>query len=139
MKLKIYSFSWENFISDDVNSLSFMSSEWELTIMENHSPLLTNLKPSDINIVINKDWKKIEENFAIWKWIVEVSSNNIKIMTDMFLEMWKINFEEAESARKKALELMKKYSEDKVNMEKYIEAEDMLLKSIAQLKIFSLK
>jgi hypothetical protein len=56
-------------------------------------------------------------------------------MADMFLDMHNINIEEAESAKKKALELMKKYSEDKLDMEKYIEAEDLLLKSLAQLKL----
>lgn len=32
-----------------------------------------------------------------------------------------------------------KNSKDKVDMEKYVEAQDMLLKSIAQLKLWSLK
>lgn len=139
MKLRIYSFSWENFISENIYSVTFMTSDWEITILENHSPLLTNLKPSDLNIVFkNEDWRTKSENFAIWKGIVEVSVNDVKIMTDMFLEMWKINVEEAESAKQKAIELMKKYSEWTINMEKYIEAEDMLLKSLAQLKISDL-
>ena len=84
-----------------------------------------------------KDWQKKEENFAVWKWIVEISSNNIKIMADMLVDMEWIDVEAAENARKKAIELMEKYknSQDKVDMEKYIEAEDMLLRSIAQLKL----
>lgn len=139
MKLKIFSFSWESFTSDSLVSVNFMTSDWEITILENHSSLLTSLKPSNISIVYkNEEWKNVEENFAIWKWIVEVSSNNVKIVTDMFLEMWKINIEEAESARKKALEIMKEYSDGKVNMEKYIEAEDMLLKSLAQIRLSDL-
>ncbi|MDR3150908.1 MAG: hypothetical protein LBU14_04940 [Candidatus Peribacteria bacterium] len=46
--------------------------------------------------------------------------------------------ESAEKARQKAIELMEKYKDakDKVDMEKYIEAEDLLLKSIAQLKLY---
>lgn len=136
MKLKIYSFTWESFSSDSVISVTFMTSAWEITILENHVPLLTSLRPSDMNVVfLNEEGKKVEENFAIWKWIIEVSSNNIKVMADMFLDMHNINIEEAESAKKKALELMKKYSEDKLDMEKYIEAEDLLLKSLAQLKL----
>ena len=142
MKLKIFSFSWGSFTSDSVVSVTFMSSVWEMTILNNHSPLLTSIVPSNISVVYLNDSKdKVEEDFAIWKWIVEVSQDWTKIMTDMLVDMEQIDVEEAEKARQKAIELMEKYknSQEKVDMEQYIEAEDLLLRSVAQLKLHNLK
>ena len=142
MKLKIFSFSWGSFTSDSVVSVTFMSSVWEMTILENHSPLLTSVVLSNISVVYLNDSKdKVEEDFAIWKWIVEVSQDWTKIMTDMLVDMEQIDVEEAEKARQRAIELMEKYknSQEKVDMEQYIEAEDLLLRSVAQLKLHNLK
>lgn len=142
MKLKIFSFSWGSFTSDSVVSVTFMSSVWEITILENHSPLLTSVVPSNISVIyLNDSKEKVEEDFAIWKWIVEVSDDWTKIMTDMLVDMEQIDVEEAEKARQRAIELMEKYknSQEKVDMEQYIEAEDLLLRSVAQLKLHNLK
>ena len=142
MKLKIFSFSWGSFTSDSVVSVTFMSSVWEMTILENHSPLLTSVVTSNIYVIYLNDSKdKVEEDFAIWKWIVEVSDDWTKIMTDMLVDMEQIDVEEAEKARQRAIELMEKYknSQEKVDMEQYIEAEDLLLRSVAQLKLHNLK
>ncbi|MDR2641038.1 MAG: hypothetical protein LBC61_07260 [Candidatus Peribacteria bacterium] len=58
-------------------------------------------------------------------------------MADMLVDVDSVDKDAAEKARAKALEIMAKYKDakDKVDMERYIEAEDMLLKSIAQLKL----
>jgi F0F1-type ATP synthase epsilon subunit len=58
-------------------------------------------------------------------------------MADMLIDVKAVDRDAAEKAKEKALELMQKYKDakDRVDMEKYIEAEDMLLKSIAQLKL----
>jgi F0F1-type ATP synthase epsilon subunit len=68
---------------------------------------------------------------------LEVSDSSVKVMADMLIDVKAVNRDAAEKAKEKALELMQKYKDakDRVDMEKYIEAEDMLLKSIAQLKL----
>ena len=110
MKLKIFSFSWGSFTSDSVVSVTFMSSVWEMSILNNNYPLLTSIVPSNISVVYLNDSKdKVEEDFAIWKWIVEVSQDWTKIMTDMLVDMEQIDVEEAEKARQRAIELMEKY------------------------------
>ena len=55
----------------------------------------------------------------------------------MLVDIDDVDINKAERARQEALKLMEKYrnSKDKIDMEKFIEAEDMLLKSIAQLKL----
>ena len=138
MKLKMLSFSWESFNSDEVISITLMSAVWEITILDNHSPLLTSVKPSTMYLIYtDSTWIEKRDDFAIWKWFVEVSNNEVKIMADMLIDIEDLDLEYAERARNKAIELMAKYrdSTDKLDMEKYIEAEDMLLKSIAQLKL----
>ncbi len=138
MKLKIFSFSGESFSSNDVVSVTLMTAIWEITILENHSPLLTSIRPSTISVIYkNKDLVEKEESFAVWKGIVEVSHNSIKIMADMLVDTKWLDTELAQNARDRAISLMEKYrdSKEKVDMEKFIEAEDMLLKSIAQLKL----
>ena len=59
----------------------------------------------------------------------------------MLIDVEEVDLDQAEAAKKRALELMEqfKHSKDRIDMEKFIEAEDMLLKSIAQLKLYDLK
>jgi hypothetical protein len=65
----------------------------------------------------------------------------MKILIDMLVSVDEVSTGVAIEAQKKALEMMEKYkdSKDKVDMEKFIEAEDMLLKSIAQLKLSEIR
>jgi hypothetical protein len=62
-------------------------------------------------------------------------------MADMLVDIDDLDLDKAERARNEALALMEKYknAQDKVDMEKFIEAEDMLLKCIAQLKLGNMK
>jgi F0F1-type ATP synthase epsilon subunit len=59
----------------------------------------------------------------------------------MLVDVEHVDKSKAEEARKKALELMDKYkkSKNKLDMKKFIEAEEALLKSIAKLKLANLK
>ena len=142
MNLKILSFSGKSFAHDNIVSATIMTWVGEITILKNHSPLLTSIKPSTMYIVY-KDQNNIEyrDDFAIWSWVVEVNNNNIKIMADMLVDIKDLNKNEVERAKQEALDLMEKYknNKDKIDMEKFIEAQDMLLKSIAQLKLYDLK
>ena len=138
MKLKILSFSGESFASESVVSATLMTGIGEITILKDHAPLLSSIRPSTMYVVI-KDENGVEkrDDFAIGKWVVEVSHDSIKIMADMLVDIDDLDTSAAERAREKAVALMEKYrdSKDKLDMEKFIEAEDMLLKSIAQLKL----
>lgn len=142
MKLEILSFNWKLFKSESVISVTAMTKMWEITVLNNHSALITSLKPSVLRVVYTDENNiKQEEDFAIWGGILEVAHNSMKILIDMLVLVDDINIDLAEKAKQNALEMMEKYkdSKDKVDMEKFIEAEDMLLKSIAQLKLWSLK
>jgi hypothetical protein len=55
----------------------------------------------------------------------------------MLVSIDDVDLDHAEKAKKDALAMMEKYKDakDKIDMEKFIAAEDMLLKSVAQLKL----
>ena len=141
MKLEILSFTWNLFKSDTVESVTAMTKVGEVTLLENHSPLVTVLNPSVISIIYtNENWVKSEKDFAIWGWVLEVSNSSVKVLIDMLVSVDDVDVEHAEKAKKDALAMMDKFKDakDKVDMEKFIEAEDMLLKSVAKLKLSDL-
>ncbi len=138
MKLKILSFGGETFSSEQVQSVTLMTGMGEVTILDNHAPLLTSVRPSTMFVkYISDKWTEKREDFAIGSGVVEISHNQVKIMADMLVDIEDLDVDKAERARIEALELMEKFkdSKDKMDMEKFIEAEDQLLKSIAQLKL----
>lgn len=138
MKIEILSFTWNLFKSDNVESVTANTKSWQITILNNHAPLLSSLDPSILSIIyIDENWEKKEKDFAVWWWILEVSNSYVKVLIDMLVTVEILNVDNAEKSKKDALELMEKYKDakDKMDMEKFIEAEDMLLKSIAQLKL----
>jgi len=141
MKLEILSFSWELFKSSDVISLTAMTSTWEATILKDHIALITTLKPWVVNVEYISEWKTKKENFAIWKGMLEVSDNHIKILIDMLINIENLDIDLAQKAKKEAIEIMERYknSADRIDMEKFVQAEDQLLKSLAQLKLWNIK
>lgn len=141
MKIEILSFSWNLFKSESVETITAMTKVWEITILENHTPLVTALNPSIVNVIYTDETGKREEkDFAVWGWIMEVSNSWVKILIDMLVTVEDVDIDEAEKAKKEALALMEKYkdSQDKVDMDNFIAAEDMLLKSLAKLKLSDL-
>lgn len=142
MKLKILSFGGEAFSSETVSSVTLMTAIGEITVLDDHAPLLTSIKPSTLYVVY-KDQHGLEkrDDFAVGSGVVEVSNSSVKIMADMLVDVEDLDLDQAQRAREEALQLMEKYKDakDRVDMEKFVEAEDMLLKSIAQLKLGNIK
>jgi len=142
MKLKVISFSGENFSNEQVISLTVMTKSGEVTILDNHAPMIASIQPCVLHIVY-KDENNIDiiEDFAVGAGVVEVSGGELKVMADMLIDIEEVDLNKAEEAKARALEAMEKYkhAKDRIDMEKFIEAEDMLLKSIAQLKLYDLK
>ena len=141
MKLEILSFTWNLFKSETVEQVTAMTKTGEVTLLDNHTPLVTVLKPSVISIIYTDEaWVKSEKDFAIGWGVLEVSSSNVKVLIDMLVSIDDVDVDAAEKAKKDALAMMDKFkwAKDKVDMEKFIEAEDMLMKSVAKLKISDL-
>jgi len=142
MKLEILSFDWKLFKSDYVISIRAMTKAWEITVLNNHEPLITSLIPGVLKVVYkNEAQMENVKEFAIWRWILEVANSSWKILLDMLVASENLDLEAAEKARQEALKMMEKYknSADQIDMENFIQAEDNLLKSIAQLKLGNIK
>jgi len=142
MELKILSFEWESFLNERVVSVTMLTWVGEITVLEDHEPLMTYVEPSTLYVVF-KDENNIEhrDDFAVWRWVVEISWTEIKILTDMLTDIKDLDVDKVKRAKLKAKEIMEKYknSSDKMDMAKFIEAEDALLRSIAQLKLYDIK
>jgi F0F1-type ATP synthase epsilon subunit len=83
----------------------------------------------------------IRDDFAVWRWVVEINWDSIKILTDMLTDIADLDVAEVRRAKMSAETLMEKYKwkTDKMDMAKFLEAEESLLKSIAQLKLYDLR
>lgn len=142
MELKILSFTWASYISEQVVSIWVKTWLWDITILNHHSPLITSVRPSTL-VVTTKDENGVthRDDFAIGSGVVEVRDSKVKILSDMLIDIEEVDYDQAEAAKQRALNLMEKYknSKDRVDMEKFIEAEDILLKSIAQIKLYEMK
>ena len=77
----------------------------------------------------------------MWRWVVEINWKEVKILTDMLTDIKDLDVDKVKRAKLKAQEIMEKYkwNTDKMDMAKFIEAQDSLLKSIAQLKLYDIK
>lgn len=66
MKLKILSFGGEAFSSESVSSVTLMTAIGEITLLDDHAPLLTSIKPSTLYVVY-KDKHGLEkrDDFAV--------------------------------------------------------------------------
>lgn len=138
MKLEIISFSWGVFKNENVHSLSLITKSWEITILWDHTPLISSVVPCILNVNYkSEDWPMISEDFMVWRWILEVWNDEIKVLIDVLINAENIDIDKAELAKSNALEIMEKYknASDQIDMEKFLEAEDQLLKALAQLKM----
>ena len=137
MKLEILSFTWDLFNSDSVDSVYAITKAWAITVLKDHAALITSLKPWVVEVKYTRNNENKIENFAIWWWVLEVSNNKVKILVDMLITSRNANPKKAEEAKIKAEKLMEKYkdSKDKIWMDEFIQAEDIVLKSIAEMKL----
>lgn len=66
MKLEILSFNGKLFKSHSVISVTARTKMGEITVLDNHIPLITTLKPSVLRVVhMDENNMKQEEDFAI--------------------------------------------------------------------------
>jgi len=133
MKLKILSFSGENFVHDEVTSVTVMTKSGEITLLDKHAPMIASIEPC-VLYTKYRDENNMEqrEDFAVGSGVVEVNGSSVKVMADMLIDVEEVDLDQAKLAKERALKMMDEFknSKDRIDMEKFIEAEDMLLKSI---------
>jgi ATP synthase F1 epsilon subunit len=130
MKFTLISIKKKILEIDNFNSVIIPTKSWEITILENHEPIISALKPGILKINYNSK----EELYAIWWWILEKNWDKLTIIADMVEEWVNLDLEEIKAKKMEAKKLMDSYkSENKqMNMDEYIELEFEFLKESAK-------
>lgn len=113
--------------SDEIESVVLPGSEGELGILRAHSPLVTTLQPGELRYL--KDGK--EHSLAVGNGIVEISCDNVAVLTDMAIGAHDIDEEAVHEALERA---RKELSETEVVSDAE-EIQKAIMQSIAQLEV----
>ena len=111
-----------------VESVSFPTVEGEITILPNHIPIISAIKPGELKIKKEGSY----EYFSVTKGVIEMDGKMITVLIDAAERAEEIDEERAEKARVKAQELMSKERKDE---EGYAEARAQFERALARLKI----
>lgn len=66
MKIKVLSFSGENFSHNTVTSLTVMTKSGEVTILDNHSPMIASIEPCVLYIRYKDENNMVQrDDFAV--------------------------------------------------------------------------
>jgi F-type H+-transporting ATPase subunit epsilon len=110
-----------------VDGVSFPTVEGEITILPNHIPLISAIKPGELRI--KKDGKV--EYFSVTKGVLEMDGNTITLLIDAAERAEEIDEKRAEEAREKARKLM---TEQRTNEEGYTDAVAQMERAMARLR-----
>jgi F-type H+-transporting ATPase subunit epsilon len=114
---------------NEIDQATLPTQDGEITVLPNHIPLISALKPGDL--MIKKDGEEID--LAVSGGIVEVQNNEITILADTAERAEEIDLARAEEARKQAEDLKK----EAVRMDdtEYAAAAAFLERNLARIKV----
>lgn len=114
---------------DEVDQVSLPTLDGEITILENHLPLMTQIKPGELTI---KTRGKIEY-FVTGGGFVEITGKRVSVLTDLAMVSDEISLEQAEAAKKRAEEALK--NKTNLSNEEFATAAASLEKALASLRV----
>ena len=117
----------EKIYSEDVEMVTLPGSEGELGIYPNHVPLMTQVHAGEI--IVNREGT--EEVLAVGEGFVEVTSNQVAILTDNAANSADIDEAAADEARRKA---ENRLNEGDISEEEAKILNQAILYSAAQIK-----
>ncbi|EKE28838.1 MAG: hypothetical protein ACD_3C00006G0020 [uncultured bacterium (gcode 4)] len=129
MKLILTSIKKRILEIDDFKSVTIPTKSWEITILENHEPIISALKPGIMTI--RYPWENAI--YAIWWWVLETDWKTLSIVADMVEDWTWLDIDAIKQKKSEAKNLMDKYREENknMNMDYYIELETQFLKESA--------
>lgn len=113
--------------SDEIESVVVPGEQGELGILKSHAPLVTNLKPGELRYL--KDGE--ETSIAIGTGLVEISHDQVSVLTDMAFEAEQID----ESAVEDALARAQEELAGTTTPEDHAAAMVVMQKTLAQLQV----
>lgn len=111
-----------------VSGVSFPTIDGEITVLPNHIPLISAIKPGELKI--KKDGKT--EFFSVTRGVLEVDGKTMTLLTDAAERAEDIDEKRAEEAREKAKKLM---AETRHGEEGYTDAVAQLERAMSRLRI----
>lgn len=127
-------------------SITVPTKDGEITILGDHSPLITTLKPGSVSFKLDKEGESLikpEEDtfFAISSGVLEVKNNEVNVLLESVYKHQEIDQDLVLEAHKKAASLVDDYlkSEDKISKEDFIKAQNALEETMAQLRFLEVK
>jgi F-type H+-transporting ATPase subunit epsilon len=113
--------------SSDVNMVTLPAVEGQIGILPHHIRLITQLVPGEM--VVRKDGR--ESYLAVGEGLIDVSSGNVNIVTDMAIPSDSIDEAKAEEARQQAEARLR----EKICSEEVASVHASLARSLAQIYV----
>ena len=117
--------------SDSVDTVVIPGVSGEAGLLPNHAPLVTTLHPGELRYV--KDGK--EEFLAIGEGFVEISDDNVSVITDLAVGDADIDEKAVEEALKRAEDALKSKEDGGPDAESMDAMQVAIQKSMAQLNV----
>ena len=114
-------------LSEEVDQITLSTESGEITILPNHVPLLTKVKPGELTIKKNNK----PSFFAITGGFLEMKENKITILADYAIRAEDIEVAKAKEAQERAEKAMK----EKVSGRDFAQAEAQLTRAMLELHI----
>ena len=113
----------------DVDTVVIPGSEGEFGVLQNHIPLMTQIKPGELVVTVGakKEYLAVGEGFAT------VTHDRVNILTDMAIESAHIDESAAEAAIERARATLANKHE--LTDEECASVQASLMKSLAQLHV----
>jgi F-type H+-transporting ATPase subunit epsilon len=113
--------------SEDVEMVTLPGVEGQMGIYPQHVPLMTQVVPGEI--IVHKDGH--DHSLAVGEGMVEITSNQVSILTDMAIAAEHIDEAKVEEARRRAEARLN----EKLSDEEVASVNSSLARSLAQLHV----
>ncbi len=113
--------------SDEIESVVLPGCEGDLGILKAHAPLVTILQAGELRYLKNG----VERSLAVGQGIVEISYDNVSVLTDMAVDEGDIDAKAVEEA----LERARKTLAETEAVEDAVEIEKAMMQALAQLEV----
>lgn len=113
---------------DQIDQITLPTKQGEITVLPNHVPLISILKPGELKIVKDKQ----ETFLSVSGGFIEVLSDKVVVLADTAERAEELDIERAEAARKRALEAL---SQKRFDAKEFASISAMLEKELARVKV----
>lgn len=113
--------------SEQVEYVILQGVEGQLTILPQHTPLMTKLVPGEM--VVRRDGQ--DEFLAVGEGLIQVTGDGLAVLTDMAVSAADIDEAKAEEARQRAAARLR----EKLSAEEVAAVNASLARSLAQLQV----